>query len=110
MDLNDAALRELEQLAEDAAMAMAQGTYRESQEQVPVDTGRLKRSGRVERQQDGSVAIIYGGPGARHAAPVHNQPGVRYRRGKSMYLRDPLMAGKKRLEDAANVYREKLGG
>ena len=92
VDFDTAAMQKLfADLRDDAAEAMARAAYEESQKQVPRNTGRLARSGRVERRKDGESAVTYGGPEARYAAVVHDKPGVRYRRGKWKFLRDPLM-------------------
>ena len=104
----------------EAAMAMARIVYAGSQAEVPVDKGRLKASGRIERRVD-AVAVMYGGQGVRYAAAVHE--GVRgtgvkgvsvkvgkYRRGKSHYLRDPLMKASELLSAGAEAYKEAMAG
>lgn len=51
-----------------------------SQEQVPVDTGELKASGRVSVEQQGTVIsgyIVYGGDGVDYAAYVEFGTGRR---------------------------------
>ena len=93
----------------DAPMAMARAVYDESRTQVPVDTGALKRSGRIEERADGAVAVVYGGPNARYAASVHEIPGRRYRRGKWQYLRDPAM-DRKVGRAAAEAVKEAITG
>ena len=120
---------------DDAAAAMARVIYSLSQAQVPVDTGRLSRSGRVEwneggttrstqgaplqRRPEGEAAVVYGGKGVAYAAAVHD--GVRgtgrkgqsvkvgsYRQGKSQYLRDPAMRARELRETGAGALRKAL--
>ena len=77
----------------DAAKAMADVIYEGSQTQVPVDTGDLKRSGKVEvRKAKNEAVVSYGDESkVRYAGIVHEQTGVRHRVGKRAYLRDPAM-------------------
>ena len=102
----------------EAATAMAKLIYAGSQAEVPVDTGRLKESIKLEVRES-SVAVIYGGHGVRYAAAVHE--GVRgtgvkgqsvkvghYKRGKSHYLRDPAMQAPKLLKAGAASMRKSL--
>ena len=102
----------------EAAQAMAKVIYAGSQAEVPVDTGRLKESIKLEVRKD-SVAVIYGGPGVRYAAAVHE--GVRgtgvkgasvkvghYKRGKSHYLRDPMLEASKLLKAGAEAMRKSM--
>ena len=119
----------------EAALEMARIIYADSQKLVPVDTGRLKASGRVEFYRDGrthtsdgsgsavrprlpgEAAVVYGGRGVPYAAAVHD--GVRgtgvkgesvpvesYKRGQSQYLRDAAMQAQKLLRAGADVYKE----
>ena len=46
------------------SMAMAQSALDISNRYVPVDTGRLQGSGRIERRPNG-LAVVYGGPWRR---------------------------------------------
>ena len=97
--------------ADDAALAMAEGAARESQELVPVHTGELKRSMAVKRDGDGQATVSYGSSGVSraYAAIVHNLRYVRLRSGGySQFLRRPLMEVRKRLRNAAKVYREEV--
>ena len=102
----------------EAAAEMARIIYAGSQAEVPVKDGRLKASGRVEIRKDGA-AVIYGGPGVRYAAAVHE--GVRgtgvkgvsvkvghYKQGKSHYLRDPMMQASKLLKAGAQSMRKSM--
>lgn len=68
----------------------------ESKKIVPVDTGALKNSGRVERPQvkpgEISVEITYGGAAAKYAWYVHEIP-TSHAPGKTFkYLEIPFMA------------------
>ena len=109
---------DIEAAALEAALAMAKIIYAGSQAEVPVDTERLKKSGRVEKRED-EVAVVYGGPGVRYAAAVHEgvrgtgQKGVsvkvgHYKRGKSHYLRDPMMKAPELLKAGAKAMRRSM--
>ena len=74
-------------------MAMAQSALDTSNRYVPVDTGRLQGSGRIERRPNG-LAVVYGGPAAPYALAVHERRGIRYRRGRRRYLASALMTGR----------------
>jgi hypothetical protein len=56
--------------AKAAAVEGAHDILKDSQAEVPVDSGALKASGRVEVTSDGAE-VVYGGPGAPYAAVVH---------------------------------------
>ena len=85
----------------------------ESKKIVPVATGNLRASGRVERPITGngkaSVEITYGGIAAPYALIVHEVPtnsggrwgtGMKHAAGKSYkYLEIPVMAHKKKFVD-----------
>ena len=102
--------------SKETANAIAKAVYVHSQGEVPVDHGNLKASGRVEARNDGS-AVVYGDNNVPYAAAVHEgfrgirgQPGKsvkvgRYKRGKSHYLRDPLMRVAELLKAGAGAYR-----
>ena len=94
----------------DIAEAMASSVFRGSQEEVPIDTGDLKKSGRVERRDGGEAAVTYGSAKVQHALVVHEKVGINYRVGKRKYLRDPLMKGsKKHLAAGAKEMKRVLG-
>jgi hypothetical protein len=85
----------------------------ESKKIVPVATGNLRASGRVERPVTGkgraSVEITYGGAAAPYALIVHEVPpntggrwgsGLTHAAGKSYkYLEIPVMAHKDKFVD-----------
>ena len=75
---------------------VAQEVYGESQRIVPVDTGNLKGSGRVEpATPENLVAIVsYGGTAAEYALPVHELHPT-----KSKYLEAPARAATGMLVD-----------
>ena len=100
-------LENLEKVAKRAAAAdavIAKQMYteattvlNESKRIVPVDTGALKGSGRVERPQvkpgDISVEISYGGAAAKYAWYVHEDPSATHAPGTTYkYLEIPFMA------------------
>ena len=105
----DRLIEQLEAATEEAAVAMAEDAFEESQRLVPVDTGELKQSGRVEARGD-EAAVVYGGPQAPHAAVVELKPGVKYRRGQSGYVRSSVMRKRPMLEAAAKPFKKLLGG
>lgn len=80
-----------------AVFAEANSVLNESKKIVPVDTGALKSSGRVEPPQitggGVSVQITYGGAAAPYALIVHEDPDARHKSGKSYkYLEIPARA------------------
>ena len=103
-------IKRVKDSAEAGALAMAEDILARSQAEVPVATGELKRSGRIEKGPGGTVAVVYGGPNVRYAASVHNIPGVRYARGKWQYLRDPAMESRKVGAAAAGAVRVAIEG
>ena len=106
----DAVIADMEEASKRAALKMAQLGYELSQEDVPVNTGKLKRSGRVEQLKGAKARVTYGGSDAPYAAFVHEKPGVRYRHGKWKYLRDAMMEARKMEAVAAAEYRRILKG
>jgi hypothetical protein len=81
----------------DTMRAEAQTIMNESKKIVPVDTGALKTSGRVENpiitSDEITVTIGYGGPSAPYAEIVHEDPNAQHGPGKTFkYLEIPVMA------------------
>lgn len=81
----------------DVMRAEAQAIMNESKKIVPVDTGALKTSGRVDNPEitpsDITVTIGYGGPSAPYAEIVHEDPTANHSPGKTYkYLEIPVMA------------------
>jgi hypothetical protein len=75
--------------------AQANVVLNESLEIVPVDTGTLKDSGRVEKPKITvtgiEVEITYGGAASQYAGIVHEDPNARHAEGKSYkYLEIPV--------------------
>ena len=78
----------------------ARAILEKSQPLVPVDTGALKRSGRVEDAPDGAAVLIYGGNdftnprtgrGVDYAAAVHyRKKRVRHTVGQRQFVGQPL--------------------
>lgn len=82
----------------------AEDTFRETQRQVPVDTGRLRASGRitpVRKDSNGRtrIGIEYGGPGVSYAFWVH-EINKNYRRpgSKWHYIIDPMLEAARGME------------
>jgi hypothetical protein len=96
-----------------AMYAEATVILNESKRIVPVETGNLRASGRVERPKtsngEASVEITYGGAAAPYALYVHEIPpnsggrwgtGLTHAAGKSYkYLEMPVMAHKDKFVD-----------
>ena len=61
-----------------------------SQPLVPVDTGDLKRSGRVEPGPNGAAVLIYGGGKIDYAGVVHYRLDVNHPVGQAQYVGQPL--------------------
>ena len=57
---------------------------------VPVDTGALKRSGRVEPAPRGASVLVYGGGAIDYAGYVHYRLGVNHPVGQAQYVGQPL--------------------
>ena len=75
----------------------AQEAFAASQDEVPVDTGALKASGRVrpetgvyESGDEVYVEITYGGTATEYSIYVHENLGAFHPHGKAKYLEDPL--------------------
>jgi hypothetical protein len=106
-----------ERMLAQAMHAEATVVLNESKKIVPVATGNLRASGRVERPVTGngraSVAITYGGAAAPYALFVHEIPpnsggrwgtGMTHAAGKSYkYLEIPVMAHKKKFVDGVRA-------
>ena len=75
----------------------AQEAFAVSQDEVPVDTGALKASGRVrpetgvfERGNEVSVELTYGGTATEYSIYVHENLESYHPHGKAKYLEDPM--------------------
>jgi hypothetical protein len=93
---------------EQAMFGFATKILNESKKIIPIDTGSLRNSGRVEDPKVSNgvieVAITYGGSGAPYAAIVHEDMTMdhspskltavtkRPRRGQAKFLEIPVMA------------------
>jgi hypothetical protein len=83
-----------------AAMALrseAQDAFAASQDEVPVDTGALKASGRVRpetgvftRGGEVYVELTYGGTATEYSIYVHENLEANHPHGKAKYLEDPM--------------------
>ena len=80
-----------------ALRSEAQDAFAISQDEVPVDTGALKASGRVrpevgvyERGNELSVELTYGGTAMEYAIIVHENLESFHPHGKAKYLEDPM--------------------
>jgi hypothetical protein len=76
----------------------AQEAFAASQDEVPVDTGALKASGRIrpevgvfERGNEVYVELTYGGSATEYSIYVHENLEANHPHGKAKYLEDPLV-------------------
>jgi hypothetical protein len=76
----------------------AQEAFAASQDEVPVDTGALKLSGRVRpesgvftRGNDVYVELTYGGTAVDYGVYVHENLESFHPHGKAKYLEDPMV-------------------
>ena len=82
-----------------------------SQPLVPVDTGALKRSGRVEPAPKGASALVYGGGKIDYAGYVHYRLDVKHPVGQAQYVGQPLRTERPAREKAtARSMRKWLKG
>jgi hypothetical protein len=73
-----------------AVEAEAQKILKEAQSRVPVDTGQLRDSGRVEMHEDGTTIkarIVFG---TDHAIPVHEDLEAKHPSGQAKFLESAL--------------------
>jgi hypothetical protein len=108
--------------AGEAIQAEAEYELSLTQEQVPVDTGQLKASGRTEPDDEGTTianVIAYGGPPGSggpeqtefvdYALIVHEDLEVFHRIGKAKYVEDPvraeMMSGRAVVRMSADIAR-----
>ena len=56
---------------------MAETVLEAANETVPVQSGALQRSGRIEPRRDGSTAVMYGSSDVKYAVVVHQSMGSR---------------------------------
>lgn len=83
--------------ASDAINRVAAEVFNESQRRVPVDTGNLKGSGRIDPSKPDTLTatVSYGGTAAGYALIVHET----HAGGGRGYLVEPANAATKRLTD-----------
>ena len=82
-----------------------------SQPLVPVDTGALKRSGRVEPAPQGASVLVYGGGPIDYAGFVHYRLDVRHKVGQAQYVGQPLRTERlARKQATARAMRKWLKG
>ena len=82
-----------------------------SQPLVPVDTGALKRSGRVEPAPNGASVLVYGGGDIDYAGIVHYKLGVNHPVGQAQYVGQPLRTERpERKQATARAMRKWLKG
>lgn len=84
--------------------AMADEILAAANEGVPVKTGNLQRSGRVEKGPGTAHRVVYGSPSAGYAAAVHARTTGR----GFMFLRNASMRSKPILEAAARAARKAI--
>jgi hypothetical protein len=98
----DRAVAALNEAAKDALEGAAEDVLAEADRQVPMDTGALRASGRIEHRPDRvgpRFDILYGGPGIPYAFHVHEMNKNYRRRGsKWRYVIDPMQTKAATLE------------
>jgi len=87
----------MEPIVNRALVQVSQNVLNASKAIVPVDTGTLKNSGRVEKpKSEGSlttVEITYGGAASQYALIVHENPSATHKGGQTYhYLKIPFDA------------------
>ena len=91
--------------AEDALLAGAQLILKEAQSRVPVDTGKLRDSGKAEAEGDQATVSFSTG----YAVPVHENLEAHHNNGEAKYLEKALAAKKREaLEAIAAELRKAL--
>jgi hypothetical protein len=90
--------RKLQDLVRKYPEAAATATYQEglalladSVKEVPVDTGRLRRTGYVDAPTDARDPKVVVGYGTDYALPVHERTEVHHPVGKAKFLIDPML-------------------
>jgi hypothetical protein len=98
---------------EASAVGAAAGlVFDASQKRVPVDTGKLKASGRVEVDEENATATISYGKGLPdyRAVAEHEKTEYKHEHGQAKYLEGPLNELKKQALGAiAADLKKKLG-
>ena len=98
----------------------ARAILKASQPLVPVDTGSLKDSGRVEKGNGTAAKLVYGGGGFKnrrtgrvidYAGYVHNRTDVKHTRGQAQFVGQPLRTERlKRRKATAKAVSKLLKG
>ena len=82
-----------------------------SQPLVPVDTGALKRSGRVEPAPKGAAVLVYGGGKVNYAGYVHYRLDTHHPVGQAQFVGQPLRTERRARQTAtARSFRKWLKG
>ena len=83
-----------------------------SQPLVPVDTGALKRSGRVVKgRRKNSSVLVYGGKRINYAGYVHYRLDVNHPVGQAQFVGQPLRTERRRrVQETARAFRKWLKG
>ena len=101
----------LPQAIADLNRGNASAILEKSQPLVPVDTGDLKRSGRVEDAPKGAAILVYGGGKINYAGYVHYRLDVNHPIGQAQYVGQPLRTeGPAREKATARAFRKWLKG
>ena len=91
----------------DALNTAAQEVFAESQRRVPVDTGNLRSSGRIDasKAETLTATVGYGGTAAGYALAVHETHA-----SQSKYLEQPAREAAKRVEElVTNAIKAAIG-
>jgi uncharacterized protein YyaL (SSP411 family) len=91
------AIKQAERAGEEGLHKAAEAVLEAAQERVPVDTGELRSSGRVQVLDDGEAAVVFT---ADHAITVHEDLEAFHPEGEAKFLERALAAQKKAALDA----------
>jgi len=95
--------KKLDNTSERALQRMGQELLKKSKLEVPIDTGKLKSSGKVKSSKKDEVTVGYY---TKYAAIIHEKKSLNLKNGKEKYLEDPL---KNNLSLWQKIFAEELG-
>jgi hypothetical protein len=87
----DAHAKKMHKSVEKAITDEGNDVLRESMEECPVRTGRMRRTGTVDKPKisGGSISVIIGYH-VKYAADVHENLEAQHKTGKAKFLEDPI--------------------
>lgn len=85
--------KRFEQVMDNTLHEIAERLCEDSQKQVPVDTGALRDSAFIHKQEDGNDSLAYVvGYAKDYAKKQHEHLNYFHRQGKAKFLEDPFLA------------------